>query len=70
MIASDTEDHLVKQTVIDKVALESRGWVAFSPPVSTESELNVQLLDLASGLGVPVETRPGGSLCDELSPTV
>lgn len=58
------------QAVIDKVALESRGWVAFSTPISTESELRVQLLDLARWLGVPVETRPRGGLFDELSPTI
>jgi hypothetical protein len=64
-----TEDQLVEQPAIDGAVLESRGWVSFTLPSSTESDLLEQLLALASGLGTPAATRSGGGLCDTLLPT-
>lgn len=64
-----TKDQLVEQAVIDRVVLESRGWLSFAMLVSTESDLREHLLPLASGLGTPAATRSGGCLCDMLSPT-
>jgi alpha-ketoglutarate-dependent taurine dioxygenase len=63
------EDQLAEQPSIDGAVLESRGWVSFTLPSSTESDLREQLLALASGLGTPAATRCGGSLCDTLLPT-
>jgi alpha-ketoglutarate-dependent taurine dioxygenase len=63
------EDQLVEQPSIDGAVLESRGWVSFTLPSSTESDLREQLLALASGLGTPAATRSNGSLCDTLLPT-
>ena len=64
-----TDDQFVEQSAIDGAALESRGWVSFTLPSSTESDLREQLLALASCLGTPAATRSGGSLCDTLLPT-
>lgn len=61
-------DQLVEQPSIDGAVLESRGWVSFALPSSTESGSREQLLALASGLGTPAATRCGGSLCDTLLP--
>jgi alpha-ketoglutarate-dependent taurine dioxygenase len=66
---SNPSDQLVEQPAIDGAVLESRGWVSFAVPSSTESDLREQLLALASGLGTPAATRSGGSLCDTLLPT-
>ena len=63
------EDQLVEQPAIDGVVLKSRGWVSFTLPFSTESNLRKQLLALASGLGTPAATRAGGSLCESPWPT-
>ena len=64
-----TQDRLAEQPAIDGAVLESRGWVSFAMPSSTESDLRKQLPALASGLGTPAATRSGGSLCDMLLPT-
>jgi alpha-ketoglutarate-dependent taurine dioxygenase len=66
---ADTGDQLVQQPAIDGAVLESRGWVSFAMPSTTESDLREQLLALAISLGTPAATRSGGSLCDTLSPT-
>lgn len=63
------ENQLVEQPAIDTPVLESRGWVTFTLPSSTESDFCEQLLALASGLGTPAATRSGGTLCDTLLPT-
>lgn len=63
------EDQFVKQPAIDWAELETRGWVSFTLPSSTESDLREQLLALANGLGTPAATRSGGNLCDTLLPT-
>src|SRR5258708_2374149 len=63
------ENQPVVQRAIDGAVLESRGWVSFTLPSSTESDLRERLLALASALGAPVRTRTGGSLCDTLLPT-
>lgn len=64
-----TKDQLVEQHTIDGAVLESRGWVSFTLPLSTESDLREQLLALAPVLGKPAATRSGDSLCDMLLPT-
>jgi alpha-ketoglutarate-dependent taurine dioxygenase len=66
---SNTSDQIVEQPAIDGTVMESRGWVSFTLPSSTESDLREQLLALASGLGTPTATRSGGSICDTLLPT-
>ena len=64
-----TEDQLVAQPAIDRDALKSRGWTSFTLLSACESDLREQSLTLAAGLGAPVATRAGGSLCDALLPT-
>lgn len=64
-----TEDHLVEKPAIDGAVLESCGWVSFTLPSSSESDLRERMLALAIGLGTPAATRSGGSLCDTLLPT-
>ena len=69
VVNADTNDQLVEQPAIDGAMLESHGWVWFTLPSSSESDLRKQMLALASGLGTPVATRSGGSLWDTLMPT-
>lgn len=64
-----TGNRLVAQPAIDVAVLESRGWVSFAMPSSTESDLREHLLALATGLGTPAATRSGGGLFDTLLPT-
>ncbi len=64
-----TEDLFVEQPAVDRAVLESRGWVSFTLPSYSESDLRERTLALAIGLGTPATTRSGGSQCDTLLPT-
>ena len=70
MSPTDSINSPLSHPGLDKVALKSRGWAEFFLPASSESELRVHLINLASALGEPAETRPGSGVFDELSPTV
>lgn len=64
-----TEDQLIEKAAIDAAVLKSRGWVLFTMPAFTESDIRERLLALANYFGTPVATRSCGSLCDTLLPT-
>ena len=66
---SCTQDQRVTQLTIDRDVLISRGWVSFDLLATAESDLRTQMFELAIGLGAPVATRSGGSICDTLLPT-
>lgn len=66
---ASTEDQLVERSDIDECVLQSRGWMSFTLPTSTESDCRERLLAQAERLGTPTATRAGGSLCDALLPT-
>jgi hypothetical protein len=63
-----SNNQLVEKLAIDTTALKSSGWTSFAVSMSEESDLRTQLLGLAGQLGMPVETRSGGNLCDTLMP--
>jgi hypothetical protein len=69
MLQTCTKDQIVEQTAIDTSVLKAHGWVSFALSSFHESHMRDQLLGLATGLGTPVATRPGGRLCDTLLPT-
>ena len=64
-----SEGQLVEQSAIDLARLNSRGWVSLNVPWSCESEFRERLYAIATGIGVPVATRPGSTFCDTLVPT-
>lgn len=64
-----TQDQRLTQLAIDRAVLKSRGWVTFDLLATAESDLCTQMFELAIGLGTPVATRSGGSICDTLLPT-
>lgn len=66
---SNTSDPIVEQTAINGAALETRGWISFKVPPTSESNLGEYLLSLAIQIGTPAATRFNGSLCDTLLPT-
>lgn len=63
------KDQMVEQLSIERAMLNSRGWVSFGILSNIESDLRAQMFELARGLGTPVATRSGGSICDTLLPT-
>jgi alpha-ketoglutarate-dependent taurine dioxygenase len=62
-------DRSVEEPAIDRMVLQTRGWVSFNLPVSTELDLHQQLLGMAAQLGTPIALRSGGGFCDALMPT-
>jgi alpha-ketoglutarate-dependent taurine dioxygenase len=64
-----SEDQLVEQPTIDLARLNSRGWASLNVSWSCESDFRERLYAIATGIGVPVATRPGSNLCDTLVPT-
>ena len=64
-----SEDQLVELPAIDLARLRSRGWVSLNVSWTCESEFRERLHTIAAGIGVPVATRPGNTLCDTLVPT-
>lgn len=63
-----TEDRPKALTSLDLARLNSRGWAELELPWIDEADFRAQLLLIATCIGKPVASRPGGGLCDSLSP--
>jgi hypothetical protein len=66
---SPNNDSQIEPVSIDKGRVNFSGWASGNLGCLPESVLQEKLLSLASQFGTPVPSRPGGSLCDTLTPT-
>jgi len=70
MNSAFTESQFAEGRAIDRIALETHGWVSVDMSAYSEPDLAERLLGLAEQMGTPTPTRPGGPLVEMLRPTI